>query len=78
MTGALIPIAFGIAAGFAIAGLVAWFTLRYDAYDPMQIIFAMVMLVGGAVILIASFHASGMLLPTATSVSVSGSSKKSW
>jgi len=43
----------------AIAGLVAWFWLRMDNYDPMQMIFAVVMLLGGAVILLASFHEHG-------------------
>ncbi|MCB1349555.1 MAG: hypothetical protein KDK11_13280, partial [Maritimibacter sp.] len=43
----------------AIAGLVAWFWLRKDNYDPMQMIFAIVMLLGGAVILLASFYEHG-------------------
>ena len=43
----------------AIAGLVGWFVLRYPGYDPLQVIFAMVMLVGGAVIMLASFHWKG-------------------
>lgn len=44
----------------AIAGLVGWFLLRYPGYDPMQVIFAMVMIVGGAVILLASFAWKGI------------------
>ncbi len=46
----------------AIAGLVGWFMLRLPGYDPLQVIFALIMLVGGAVILIASFHAHGRRL----------------
>ncbi len=43
----------------AIAGLVAWFVLRYPAYNPMQMIFAIIMLLGGAVIFLASFTEDG-------------------
>ncbi len=43
----------------AIAGLIAWFALRSSSYDPIQMIFAGVMLVGGAVILLASFNETG-------------------
>ncbi len=46
----------------AIAGILWWFYLRYPGFDPVQLIFASVMLVGGAVILIASFHAKGQRL----------------
>ncbi|MEB4591718.1 proton-conducting transporter membrane subunit [Candidatus Thiothrix sp. Deng01] len=40
----------------AIGGLVYWFYLNYPAYDPLQLIFAAVMLPGGALILLASFQ----------------------
>jgi formate hydrogenlyase subunit 3/multisubunit Na+/H+ antiporter MnhD subunit len=43
----------------AIAGLCAWFYLGYPGYDPLQLIFAVVILIGGAVILLASYHAHG-------------------
>jgi len=43
----------------AIGGLVTWFVLRYAHYDPMQMIFAIIMILGGAVILVASFYAKG-------------------
>jgi formate hydrogenlyase subunit 3/multisubunit Na+/H+ antiporter MnhD subunit len=43
----------------AIAGLVAWFVWRMPGYDPLQMIFAVVMLLGGAIILLASFHTHG-------------------
>jgi len=43
----------------AIAGLLAWFGYTFDSYDPLQLIFALIMLVGGAVILLASFAAQG-------------------
>lgn len=40
----------------AIAGLVGWFYLSYPSYDAFQLIFAAVMLPGGALILLASFQ----------------------
>jgi formate hydrogenlyase subunit 3/multisubunit Na+/H+ antiporter MnhD subunit len=43
----------------AIAGLVAWFALSMPGYDPLQLIFAIIILVGGAVILLASFQNGG-------------------
>lgn len=43
----------------AIGGLVSWFAISYPSYDPLQLIFALIMLVGGAVILLASFQTSG-------------------
>ena len=43
----------------AIAGLVTWFAMRIPAYDPAQLIFATVMLLGGAIILLASFSEKG-------------------
>lgn len=42
--------------GLAIAGLVGWFYLHYPNYDALQLIFAAVMLPGGAIILLASFQ----------------------
>ncbi len=43
----------------AIAGLVAWFAFRYPGYDPVQTLFAIIMLIGGAVIFLASFTEDG-------------------
>ncbi len=43
----------------AIAGLLGWFAVCYPAYDPLQTIFGGVMLVGGAIILLASFYNHG-------------------
>ncbi|EIJ33201.1 proton-conducting transporter membrane subunit [Thiothrix nivea] len=40
----------------AIGGLLYWFYLNYPAYDPLKLIFAAVMLPGGALILLASFQ----------------------
>lgn len=42
--------------GLAIGGLLYWFYLNYPAYDPLKLIFAAVMLPGGALILLASFQ----------------------
>lgn len=43
----------------AIAGLVGFFYVNMPGYDPLQMIFGTVMLVGGAVILLASFNETG-------------------
>jgi formate hydrogenlyase subunit 3/multisubunit Na+/H+ antiporter MnhD subunit len=43
----------------AIAGMVAWFLLSLPDYDPLQLIFAGVMLIGGALILLASYQTGG-------------------
>lgn len=43
----------------AIAGLVAWFAPRVGSYDPLRTIFAIIMLLGGAVIFLASFVETG-------------------
>lgn len=43
----------------AIAGMVSWFIVGYAGYDPLQLIFASVILIGGAVILLASFYTHG-------------------
>lgn len=40
----------------AISGLLYWFYLNYPSYDPLKLIFAAVMLPGGALILLASFQ----------------------
>jgi formate hydrogenlyase subunit 3/multisubunit Na+/H+ antiporter MnhD subunit len=39
----------------AIAALGGWFYLSYPGYDPLQLIFGAIMLIGGAVIFIASY-----------------------
>ena len=43
----------------AIAGMVAWFIAGYPGYDPLQLIFSAIILLGGALILLASYHAHG-------------------
>jgi formate hydrogenlyase subunit 3/multisubunit Na+/H+ antiporter MnhD subunit len=43
----------------AIAGLSGWFYMTWHSYDPLHLIFAIIMLLGGAVILLASYHAKG-------------------
>ena len=43
----------------AIAGLLGWFAICYPSYDPLQTIFGAIILVGGAVILLASFYNQG-------------------
>jgi len=43
----------------AIAGLVAFFAQSYSTYDPLQMIFGSIILIGGAVILLASFNERG-------------------
>lgn len=43
----------------AIAGMTAYFVIAYPAYDPLQLIFAAIFLLGGALILLASYHAHG-------------------
>jgi formate hydrogenlyase subunit 3/multisubunit Na+/H+ antiporter MnhD subunit len=43
----------------AIIGMVAWFIFSYSGYDPLQLIFSAVILVGGALILLASYHSHG-------------------
>ncbi len=43
----------------AIAGMVAWFILGFPDYDPLQLIFAAVILIGGALILLASYQVQG-------------------
>ncbi len=43
----------------AIAGMIAWFIYQYPEYDPLQVIFASIILLGGALILLASYHEKG-------------------
>ncbi len=43
----------------AIAGLVAWFAFRAPTYDPFHVLFAVIMLLGGAIIFLASFNEGG-------------------
>ncbi len=43
----------------AIVGMVAYFVVSYPLYDPLQLIFAAIFLPGGAIILLASYHAHG-------------------
>ncbi|MEE4219404.1 MAG: proton-conducting transporter membrane subunit [Xanthomonadales bacterium] len=43
----------------AMAGLVAFFLASYPSYDPLQLIFGAIILIGGAVILLASFFNTG-------------------
>ncbi|TCS64694.1 proton-conducting transporter transmembrane domain-containing protein [Varunaivibrio sulfuroxidans] len=43
----------------AIVGMVAFFIVSYPAYNPLQVIFATIILIGGAVILLASFATGG-------------------
>ena len=43
----------------AIVGMVAWFIAGYPAYDPLQLIFAAIILIGGALILLASYQVQG-------------------
>jgi formate hydrogenlyase subunit 3/multisubunit Na+/H+ antiporter MnhD subunit len=43
----------------AIAGLVVWFAIRAPTYDPFHVLFAVIMLLGGAVIFLASFNEGG-------------------
>jgi formate hydrogenlyase subunit 3/multisubunit Na+/H+ antiporter MnhD subunit len=46
----------------AIGGLVGWFWLSYPDYDPLQLIFGAIILVGGALVLLASFQEKGRRL----------------
>ena len=43
----------------AILGMVGWFLVSLPGYDPLHLIFAAVMLVGGALILLASYQTGG-------------------
>jgi len=43
----------------AIAGLVSYFIISYPMFDPLQLIFAAIFLLGGAVVLLASYHVGG-------------------
>jgi formate hydrogenlyase subunit 3/multisubunit Na+/H+ antiporter MnhD subunit len=46
----------------AIVGLVAWFIVQFPTYDALQLIFAAIILPGGALILLSSFHNQGRRL----------------
>ncbi|SFJ05687.1 proton-conducting transporter membrane subunit [Celeribacter neptunius] len=43
----------------AIAGLVVWFALSFHGLDPIRLVFLIIMVLGGALLLLASFHAEG-------------------
>jgi len=43
----------------AIAALISWFIIQYPLYDPLQLIFAAIIMPGGALILLASFYNKG-------------------
>jgi len=43
----------------AIIGMVLWFILSYSQYDALQIIFSSIILLGGALILLAGYHEKG-------------------
>lgn len=43
----------------AIVGLAGWFGLTWTEYDPLQLIFAIIFMLGGALVLLASYHAHG-------------------
>jgi len=43
----------------AIVGMVAFFAISYPIYNPLQVIFGTIILIGGAVILLASYETSG-------------------
>ncbi|HOW50896.1 MAG TPA: proton-conducting transporter membrane subunit [bacterium] len=43
----------------AIVGMVGYFILNYTDYDPLRLIFAVIILIGGPVILLASYDAHG-------------------
>ncbi|MCI2400855.1 proton-conducting transporter membrane subunit [Aliiroseovarius subalbicans] len=46
----------------AIAALCVWFWLSYGSFDPLQMIFGVIFMIGGAVIFLASFHETGRRL----------------
>ncbi|PIE07025.1 MAG: NADH-quinone oxidoreductase subunit F [Rhodobacterales bacterium] len=46
----------------AIAGLLGWFAFRMAHYDAIQMVFGAIMMVGGAVVLLASFQPRGKRL----------------
>nr|VFK38871.1 MAG: Formate hydrogenlyase subunit 3/Multisubunit Na+/H+ antiporter, MnhD subunit [Candidatus Kentron sp. SD]VFK42115.1 MAG: Formate hydrogenlyase subunit 3/Multisubunit Na+/H+ antiporter, MnhD subunit [Candidatus Kentron sp. SD] len=43
----------------AIVGMLVWFMVGYPTYDPLQLIFAVIILIGGALTLLASYDAHG-------------------
>jgi formate hydrogenlyase subunit 3/multisubunit Na+/H+ antiporter MnhD subunit len=44
---------------FAIGGMVTWFVVSFPGYDPLQVIFGSIILLGGALILLASYQTAG-------------------
>ncbi|PTV94751.1 formate hydrogenlyase subunit 3/multisubunit Na+/H+ antiporter MnhD subunit [Rhodobacter aestuarii] len=56
---ALEPMPAKLKNGLAIMALVYWFAAHAGVYDPMRLIFLLVMILGGAVILLASFNEDG-------------------
>ncbi len=43
----------------AIAGMILWFIYQYPSYDALQVIFSSIILLGGALILLAGYHEKG-------------------
>ncbi|NVK46814.1 MAG: NADH-quinone oxidoreductase subunit F [Rhodobacteraceae bacterium] len=43
----------------AMAGLVVWFVISYQDLDPLRLVFMIIMMLGGAVLFLASFHHQG-------------------
>ncbi len=43
----------------AIVGMLSWFAISYSDYNPLQMIFAIIVLIGGALIFLSSYHVSG-------------------
>lgn len=43
----------------AIVGMISWFIFQYPEYDALQLIFSSIILLGGALILLASYHVDG-------------------
>ncbi|MBL7003339.1 MAG: NADH-quinone oxidoreductase subunit F [Gammaproteobacteria bacterium] len=46
----------------AIAGMLYWFVISLPSYDPLQLVFAVIILIGGALIFLSSYHTSGKRL----------------
>ncbi|MGD9919089.1 MAG: proton-conducting transporter membrane subunit [Paenirhodobacter sp.] len=59
---ALEPLDVRIKNTVAIVALVGWFLMRLPVYDPLRVIFVLVMILGGAVILLASYSEKGRRL----------------
>ncbi|HIQ16073.1 MAG TPA: NADH-quinone oxidoreductase subunit F [Leucothrix sp.] len=56
---ALEPLSVKIKNTLAIAGMLLWFIISYPDYDALQLIFAAIILVGGSLILLASYYNKG-------------------